>query len=388
MMNPILHLRKEFYSGTHRAVLLEETDRRVQPLMEGIGVELIKEITDIDRLGVPCVAAERIGARDIVTLIHAGRNLLQATVALKMEAIERYSAEYRREPLRYGSLEQIGVACAVDPEELILPRTVEMCEPLHWSEGWELINGEEVAVPSNAVLHPYDTCGMTTALYPSDPWGLAAGNVQEEAIVEGICEVIELDALSIAERTRSMGRQLNVDDDPESSALLGRFEDAGVAVTLWLIEGKTGVPTVAAAADDQLTRDPTMLVMGAATHPSPSIAAQRALIEAAQGRAVRLYYRDYEPERDALIRRAGYDRMKRINREWFAPAETVEIGDVPDLSTEYFDDDIRALVSAVQVHADRICVCDLQKTDIPVVRVVIPGFEVSHQSPDRIRRSR
>jgi ribosomal protein S12 methylthiotransferase accessory factor len=388
MMNQILHQRKEFYSGTHRAFPPDETDRRVQPLMEGIGLESIKEITEIDRLGIPCVAAERAGARDVVMMIHAGQDLLQATVALKMEAIERYSAEYRREPLQFGSLEQIGIAHAVDPEELILPRTVEMCEPLHWSEGWELINGEEVAVPSNAVLHPYDTCGMTTALYPSDPWGLAAGNVREEAIVGGICEVIELDALSIAERNRSMGRRLMVDDDPAAAGLLDRFEDAGIAVTLWLLDGKTGVPTVAAAADDQQTRDPTMLVMGASTHPSPSIAAQHALIEAAQGRAVRLYFRDYEPERDALIRRAGYDRMKRINREWFAPAETVAIGDVPDLSTEYFDDDIRALVGAVAVHADRICVCDLQKTDIPVVRVVIPGFEVSHQSPDRVRRSR
>lgn len=388
MMNQILHLRKEFYSGTHRALPPEETDRRVQPLMEGIGLESVREITDIDRLGIPCMAAERAGARDVVMLIHAGQDLLQATVALKMEAIERYSAEYRREPLQFGSFEQIGIARAVDPEELILPRTVDMCEPLHWSEGWDLIGEEEVAVPSNAVIHPYDTCGMTTALYPSDPWGLAAGNEPEEAIVAGICEVIELDALSVAERTRSMGRRLRVDDDPAAAALLGKFEEAGVAVTLWLLEGRTGVPTVAAAADDQQTRDPTMLVMGAATHPSPSIAAQHALTEAAQGRAVRLYYRDNEPERDALIRRAGYERMKRINHEWFAPADTVSIADVPDLSTAYFDDDIRALVSAVEVHADRICVCDLQKTDIPVVRVVIPGFEVTHQNPDRVRRSR
>jgi len=126
MMNQILHLRKEFNSGTHRAVPPEETDRRVQPLMEGIGLESIREITDIDRLGIPCMAAERAGARDIVMLIHAGQDLLQATVALKMEAIERYSAEYRREPLQFGSFEQIGIARAVDPEELILPRTPPM----------------------------------------------------------------------------------------------------------------------------------------------------------------------------------------------------------------------------------------------------------------------
>jgi len=104
------------------------------------------------------------------------------------------------------------------------------------------------------VIHPYDTCGMTTALYPSDPWGLAAGNEPEEAIVAGICEVIELDALSVAERTRSMGRRLLVDGDPEAAALLGKFEEAGVAVTLWLLDGRTGVPTVAAVADDQQHR--------------------------------------------------------------------------------------------------------------------------------------
>lgn len=163
------------------------------------------------------------------------------------------------------------------------------------------------------------------------------------------------------------------------------MESSGIEIHLWLLSGRTRIPTVAAAADDTETKDPELLVMGSGTHPDPSIAALRALTEVAQSRASHLSGGRENPGRKSLVQRAGYDRMKRINREWFAPAEELPISSMDDLSTPYIDDDIRLVLEELRSFAERVCVCDLTRTVIPVVRVIIPGFEVSNVNPARIR---
>jgi ribosomal protein S12 methylthiotransferase accessory factor len=126
--------------------------------------------------------------------------------------------------------------------------------------------------------------------------------------------------------------------------------------------------------------------MGSGTHPDPAIAALRALTEVAQSRASHLFGGRENPGRKNLVERAGYERMKRINREWFSTAEEVPVSTIEDLSTLYIDDDIRMVLSELRPHAERVCVCDLTRTTIPVVRVIIPGLEVSHVNRDRIRK--
>jgi ribosomal protein S12 methylthiotransferase accessory factor len=68
---------------------------------------------------------------------------------------------------------------------------------------------------------------------------------------------------------------------------------------------------------------------------------------------------------------------------WFEDADTIDIADVPDLSTPYIDGDIRVVLDEIGEHADRVCICDLSRTAVPVVRVVIPGFEVSYMDGSR-----
>ncbi|KAF5039723.1 YcaO cyclodehydratase, ATP-ad Mg2+-binding [anaerobic digester metagenome] len=128
-----------------------------------------------------------------------------------------------------------------------------------------------------------------------------------------------------------------------------------------------------------------MLVMGSGTHLSPEIAALRALTEVAQSRGSYLQGGANDPQREMVIRKAGYERLKRINRIWFADAETVDITAVPDASTRRFDLDIQQVLEEIGPHTDRVCVCDLSRTAVPVVRVVVPGFEVSYMDPGRKR---
>lgn len=380
-------VEKLYFDGTHRSRSPEETYAAVEPLMGEIGVTEIVDVTPLDRIGIPVFAAIRPGAARGATRVHAGKGKepIHARVSAMMEALERYCAEYRGDRMEYATYEEIGPGRAVHPEDLIIPRELAQGEKLHWTPGWDILNDDEVYLPSNAVFHPYDSLGMAVPLFRSDTNGLASGNVIEEAILHALFEVIERDALSIAERNRSLGRCLTIGRDCPARQVLDRFEANGIDIHLWLLDGKTGVPTVAAAADDTVTKDPGMLVIGSGTHLSPEIAALRALTEVAQSRGSYLQGGRTDPQRELVLRKAGYDRLKRINRMWFADAETLDIADVPDASTPRFDLDIRRVLEEVEPHTDRVCVCDLSRTAVPVVRVVMPGFEVSYMDPDRRR---
>ncbi|MDK2974991.1 MAG: thioglycine synthase [Methanofollis sp.] len=383
-------VRKQYYDGTHRSRSPEETLQVIESLMDEIGVVEVEDVTHLDRLGIPCFSAFRPTAAIGAAKYHAGKGKgpAQAKVSAMMEAIERYSGEYRRDAMEYASFETLGVRRALDPADLILPRPLEDNEKLHWTPAWDLLNEEEILVPSNAVYHPYDCLGQTVPLFISDTNGLAAGNVMEEAVLHALLEVIERDALSRAERRRSMGTRLFAGDDGPVKEILDLYAENGIRIHLWLLDGRTRIPTVAAAADDTITKDPALLVMGAGTHLDPSIAALRALTEVAQSRASQLQGGRVNIDRQQLLERIGYDRMKRINREWFCDAPSTSLDDLPNLATEYFDEDIRVALDEVGKEAERVLVCDLTRTRVPVVRVIVPGFEVSHMNKDRVVKKR
>ncbi|MBN1432367.1 MAG: YcaO-related McrA-glycine thioamidation protein [Methanomicrobiaceae archaeon] len=390
-INPIriTRIKKEYFEGTHRVIDPEKTLEKIKPMMPEIGVVEVEDITHLDRLGIPVYSALRPGAKPGSTRVHAGKGTLpvHAEVSAMMEAIERHNAEYRGENMIYDSFEGMGLARAVDPSDLILPRRLESGERLHWTPSWDIMNDEEIYIPSNAVFHPYDPVGMAQQLFRSDTNGLASGNVMEEAILHAIFEVIERDALSDAENARSLGKKIIIDKEGPAKEILDIFESKGVEIHLWLIDGKTGVPTVAAGGDDTLTKDPSLLVMGSGTHLNPEIAALRALTEVAQSRGSSLQGGREDPKRRMLIEKAGYERLKRINRMWFKEeAETIKLSEIPDKSTEYIDDDLNVTLEELKEHTGRVCVCDLSTTDIPVVRVVIPGLEVSYMDKTRIRK--
>ena len=379
---------KRFFLGAHRVKEPAETVATMEPLMREIGALDLAECTEKDRHAVPCFALVRRRTGLSQPQVHVGRGITpdEATASALATGIERYSAEYRGDPMKVASYEEIGLKRAIDPAELILSRSLEPGEKIHWTPVFDLLGKEEVMVPSNGVFLPYNTLGEAKGLFASDPNGLAAGNTLDEAILSGLLEVLERDALSRAERNHAMGRRLSVGESGPVRDLLARYEGAGIAITLWLVDGLTRIPTVAAAADDPVTQDPAFLVMGSGCHPSPQAAAVQALTEVAQRRAVRIQGAAAAEDREAFVQRIGYDRMKRLNREWFAPAPAVELEGLPDLSTPTIGGDIRLVLSELEGKVDRACVCDLTRTTVPVVRVIVPGLEVSSINKERVRR--
>ena len=375
-------------SGIPRTRTAKETYDTAVSLSKETGITDLLDITGKDRLGIPVWCTIRPKERLGKVTSGAGITTDDARCAAMMGTIERYCSTYSGGLMDIASYEEVGLTRAVDPEELILPRKIEPGEKLHWVPGEDILHGERVYIPANAVYHPYDPIGIANQLFRSDPNGLGAGNVPEEAIIHGIYEVIERDALSRGEKNQSLGKRLIPEAGTPAETLMETFAAEGIEVTTWLLDDTIGIPTVAAVADDTETQDPFMIMMAAYTHPNPGVAAECTLLKLAQNRASQIFTEEIgiHSGRSAMVERAGYERYKRINRIWFADAPEISSEEIPAMHYNATDEELNAAIAAVAPHTDRICVADLTRTPLPVWRVVIPGFEVSYIDPSRTKK--
>ncbi|KAF1078958.1 YcaO-like family protein [Methanogenium sp. MK-MG] len=377
-------------SGVPRTRTAEETYDTAVSLTGETGITDFLEITQKDRLGIPVWCSIRPRERRGKVTAGAGITVADARCAAMMGTIERCSSTYSGGSMDLASYEEVGLTRAVDPEELILPRKPEMGEKFHWVPGRDILYDEQVYIPANAVYHPYDPIGMANQLFRSDPNGMGAGNVPEEAVIHGIYEIIERDALSRGEKNKSLGRRLLPEPGTPAETLMEIFAAEGIEITMWLLNDAYGIPTVAAVADDTVTQDPFMIMMAASTHPDPGVAAVCTLLKLARNRASQIFTEEIgiHSGRSAMVEKAGYERYKRINHIWFADAPVLSAADIPATQYSATDEELHAAIAAVAPHTDRICVVDLTRTPLPVWRVVIPGFEVSYIDPSRTKKRR
>ncbi|MEM2098027.1 MAG: YcaO-like family protein, partial [Methanothrix sp.] len=236
---------KRYKKDTHRALPPEETLEIVERKMPAAGITRVADITNLDRIGIPVFTSIRPTAEKGAISVYNGKGATptEAKVSAIMEGIERYSAEVRNADLitaRFSELREN----ALNPEELILPRGADPDAEIPWVRGYDLIGEEEILVPANAVFHPLPS--SYTRLFRTNTTGLASGNQLEEAIFHGLAEVVERDAWSVAEHTRSMGPLLRYNGDGLAGELLGMFQRAEVRVYVRDITSDVGVTTFAA----------------------------------------------------------------------------------------------------------------------------------------------
>ncbi|MCW3138959.1 MAG: YcaO-related McrA-glycine thioamidation protein [Methanophagales archaeon] len=380
---------KRYFFDTHRALTPVETLRQVETLTDKVGITEIEDITGRDKLNIPVYSAYRPGAKAGAVSVHTGKGLTgdQARVSVLMEAIERYSAEIKEEDrakFHFESYNEGNRAKKVEPSSLILSAisNVTPDSKIEWCEGYDLMTEEEVLLPANAVYHPYTTT-RGGRLFRSDSNGIASGNNLEEAIFHGIMEVIERDALSYVEIKKDAGKRIAIEeDDGLIFELKERFNSQGIETYFWYIPTDVGFPTVALALDSP-EKNPNLLVYGAGTHSDPKIAAIRAITEAAQSRLMQIVKGSGSTPVD-------YEIMKRMNRHWFETKdrdkEAVKLSELPALATDTIDGDIKIALEQLRAIEKRVIVVDLTRKEIgiPVVRVIIPGFEVYARNPERL----
>lgn len=209
----------------------------------------------------------------------------------------------------------------------------------------------------------------------------------EEAIFHGLLEVIERDALSIAEYNRTTGKELILtENDGSNYELIQKFKDTGVDIKLWVPQHDTDVTTVVAVTDDIKLKDAAMLVMGAGSHLKPEIAVSRAITEAAQSRVVQIHGAREDTDREKFVRNIGYEQMKRMNKFWYEDKEMISFSEIKDISTATPAGNIRVVLDQLKGLVDNVIVVDLSRenVNVPVVRVIIPAFELYTLDRERI----
>ncbi|MBM4241403.1 MAG: YcaO-related McrA-glycine thioamidation protein [Euryarchaeota archaeon] len=385
----------KYFGCTHRAIPPSKTIKNVENKLKAAGVTRIAEITHLDRVGIPVYSAIRPSAAEGAVSIYAGKGATktQAKASAMMESFERYSAEIHdydiENKIISNSVEEINNF--IDPESLILPPLLfdPQKTQLDWVKSINAGNDKEYWIPANAVYHPY-TPLKGTSLFKSNTNGLASGNRIEEAVFHGIMEVIERDAWSIFEANRQIKPELDLEgvENPIINDLLDKFKDAGVTVKILDLTADIKATTIAAVSDDTKLKDPALLTLGVGTHLDPEIAVLRALTEVAQSRATQIHGTREDTVRAVFMRKAGYERMKKINKHWFGESdETVDLTEIKNRAGKSFKKDIETSLKLLRKEGfENVFYVNLTRPEIhiPVVRVIIPELEVFSVDPERV----
>ena len=385
------YLAKAFRLGTHRSLAPELTLASVEPLIGRFGITRVANVTGLDVIGIPVVAAIRPNSRSVSVSQGKGATLNAAKASAIMEAVEGFHAERDRLERTWASFDylargKIAVASVEDLPKTTKSQYASTC-PLNWVLSWDVLNEESVWLPHEVVHTRYTLPALPgSGCFLATSNGLAAGNQLHEAIIHGLCEVIERDAQTLWGEANSFpwSRQrtrldLATVNDKLCLDLLNKFHTAGFATAIWNVTSDIGVAAfrcdITAMVDDG-TLDRNRYT-GAGCHTDRNIALARALTEAAQHRLTRI-----SGSRDNL-RRAGYrsppqqavERMRHIIIE--EPC-ACNFADVPTYDGETFADDLLWLLQRIRSAGfDRVLVVNLALPEysIPVVRVVVPGLE-------------
>ena len=386
-----------YFKGTHRVIAPSKTIEINQDKLKKAGITRIADITDLDRIGLPIYTAIRPTAEEGAISIYGGKGISKdhAKASAMMEGFERYSAERQdsdetiiatpNEIGRYGDY--------IDPKSLNLPKDFEKKDisdiNLEWSKSKDIISGNEYYIPTNAIFHPYASDSNAESLFKSNTNGLASGNILDEAILHGMLEVIERDAWSIFELTHKNYAQIDI-ESIESELIIDiidKFESEGIKIKLMDFTADIKIPTIAASADDTITKDAGLLTLGMGTHLDPEVAILRALTEVAQSRATQINGAREDTVRADFAREAGYERMKRINKYYFKDEEEkICLSDIENKSTSSITKDIEIVKNELTANdIEKILYVDLTRPeiDVSVVRVVIPEMEVYTIDPSR-----
>ncbi len=364
--------------GTLRAASLDQTWRRFSPLARRAGITRIAELTGLDTLGIPVFAAIRPLGRSLSTQQGKGLTAAAARVSALMEGLETYSAEHLTLAVKRSSYRALAKRDrVVDVRRLARPRRkLALDEPWRWVEGWDLVAGAPGGVPEQAVT--LDTTFVSPPVFDISSNGLASGNVLVEAVLHGLCEVIERDA-EAAWRRAGGDRRLVLDSitDPACRALIDRVVRTGARVFVWDLASDCGVCAIGCSIVEdprEVAWRPLGVYQGFGAHLVPAIAIARAVTEAAQTRLTYIagarddfFPFDYERATDPEL----------VGELWHSAAapcaEPVAYDDLPRIAAASLGDALAKLVA--RLPGEQVIAVDLTHPalGVPVVKMIVPG---------------
>jgi ribosomal protein S12 methylthiotransferase accessory factor len=335
-----------------------------------------------------------------------GRSDTQARVSAMAEAIERYCGIWHPQlPVTRTPYSELGPERAVHPHELLLFSDAQYDNRDEWNAHADILQ----TVPER--FHPDCACDWTTAwslthdrpmLVPAahvwfghpdlnehffticDANGNATGNVLEEAILQGLCELVERDCVATWWYNRVVRPAVDLDsfDDPYVETLRRFYAQRDCRFWMLDISSDLEVPAFAAVMH-RVDHPVDDVVVGFGAHPSARIAMMRALTEMNQFLPF-IAERDengntvYAPDADAGV--LEWLRSTHIDDEpWLHPSDTVparRLQDYPSVDGATLDGTVRDLVARAARAGLDVLVVDQSRPEIDfkVAKVLVPGM--------------
>lgn len=399
------------HGGGHRSLPPDQVFEAYRHLISPV-TGVVKEITR-DRRGPsffhsyrsgPCVGEGAHGVEELRGSLRGqcggkGVTAMDAKVSALCEALERRSGTFHGDEERVrGSLRSLGEP-AIHPNDCMLfsdrqyGTRVEwnrahgpfqqVCEPfddlevMDWTPLWSLTEKRHRLLPT-AMLYYGASDGGGGRSVCADSNGSAAGSSREDAVLQGLLELVERDAVALwwHNRCRVPGVDLDGFGDPWIDEL--RRQYAGVGREVWALDvtSDLGIP-VMVAVSRRADSAPEDLWFGFGAHLDPRTALRRALTELNQLMpAVLRASPDSFDDPDA----ARWRRDATVaNQPYLIPDQCHIPRTAGSYSHTPHDDiceDIELIRARLAARGMDTLVLDQTRPDIglPVVKVVTPGL--------------
>ncbi len=397
--------------GGHRTVSPETTVTRLQSLVDpvtGVVRTLVRNTPTDSVLHVYTAGTNPVflhhdltGLRSGLRRASSGKGFTdaQARASALAEALERYSASaHGDEPRVRSTLSAMRERGAIDPRDVMLfsqaqyasrtgpapqkavhdfvPDPIDEDTEFDWSPAWSFTEQRVRYLPTAFLYLGHRTPGLGFHCN-GDSNGCAAGNTREEALLQGLCELIERDAAGIWWYNRVSRPALDIDDfdGPEWEATRAFYRREHRDVWLLDLTNDIRVPTVIAVSRATDRNDEEILA-GLGTHLDVGIAAMRAVSEMNQMFSALDLLRRGTGMNAAL---ASWLRDATIvNQPYLAPAPGTlrRRRDFDDRSGADILDDIHTIRGTIEARGMTVLACDQTRADVglPVVKAIVPGL--------------
>jgi ribosomal protein S12 methylthiotransferase accessory factor len=357
----------------------EETLKTFRNRLVEMDLDILEQTVRIDkgRLGIPVYfsicgkdAHEVIGTKK---QMGKGATAQQSEASAVMELGERYSFfSFCKDPNNflvktYRNLNEPAIcleliARSVHDESRELAQALDLFTtiPLKWVWAYNLTQNQSVLLPFNwfYAINEFN--------------GPSAGNCREEAILQGICEIVERHVSSLISRNRMVVDGLNLDSatDPAVLDMLEKYRRIGVRLFASDFTLDTGIPSAGILAYDPSTfPERSEIIWTAGTAPDPQKALSRAMTEVAQLAG------DFNSSSNYVA--SGLPKLKDLADAQFImnPHKVVDLRTLPDLSNQNMRVEVENCVKALARIGMEVFLVDVthSRLGIPAYYTIIPG---------------
>ena len=381
-MNHRVLLEDAFKRYTHdqdKIFTPEETVRRFKEKLKEVDLDILEQAVRIDngRLDIPIYFS--LCGRDAEEIIGTKKQMgkggtpHQSEASALMELAERFSFfSFSKNPEKFidGTYRDLkdqalpfeAIALSVHDTSEDRDRAEEVFSelPLKWTWGFNLTRQQEVLVPFSwfYTINEFN--------------GPSAGNCIEEALSQGVCEIVERHVSSIISRDKVKTPAINLESvtDPLVLEMVGKYKKAGIELFATDFSLDTGIPSVGVLAYDPSTfPERSEIVWTAGTTPDPQKALSRALTEVAQLAG------DFNTSSNYVA--SGLPKFKTLEEADFVihPDKEIHISRLPDLSDDNIRVEVENCLDALSRIGMEVIVVDTMhpRLKVPAFYTIIPG---------------